>query len=80
MESFTPTACVRAAILKGLPTGWEYSEAVHGFFGPDLVHVEAEPVRSKLGWRWVAFNSDMDWKNFPANKVFEAMAWASTKP
>lgn len=79
MANLTPTACIRAAVISGLPTGWEYSEAAHGFFGPDLVHVEAEPNRTKVGWCWLAFNADMDWQNFPANKLSEAMAWASTK-
>lgn len=73
---FTATGCINAAIVKGLPTGWEYSEAAHGFFGPDLAMVEAKPTRK--GFVWEATTPDMDFKTFHASKVFEAMAWAAS--
>lgn len=73
---FTPQGCIRAAIAKGLPTGWEYSDAAHGLFNGDkFCHVEAEAKgRSFI---WTAFNADLDWKEFPKTKLVEAMAWAA---
>ena len=73
--AFTTTGCIRAAILKGLPEGWEHSEAAAGFFGPDLAMVEAKPTRS--GFVWEATTPDLDYKTIHASKVFEAMAWAT---
>lgn len=73
----SPLSCINAAILKGLPEGWEYSEAAHGLFNGDkFCHVESE-ARGR-GWGWTAFNADLDWKEFPKNKLAEAMAWAAT--
>ena len=73
---FTPQGCIRAAIAKGLPTGWEYSDAAHGLFNGDkFCHVEAEAKgRSFI---WTAFNADLDWKEFPKTKLAEAMTWAA---
>ena len=74
--NFTPLGCINAAIAKGLPEGWEHSEAAHAFFGPELAMVEAVPVRGSFVWE--ANDKDLDeTKRFPANKVLDAMRWAS---
>ena len=75
--AFTPTGCIAAAIVKGLPAGWEHSEVAAGFFGPDLAMVEAKPTR-RGGFVWEATTPDLDFKTFHASKVFEAMAWATS--
>ena len=75
--SFTPLGCINALILTGVPEGWEYTEAAHAFFGPELAMVEAVPVRGGR-WLWEANDKDLDeTKRFAPNKLREAMAWAS---
>ncbi len=71
---FSPTAVINAAIVTGLPEGWEHSEAAAGFFGPDLAMVEAKATRK--GFVWEATTPDLDYKTFGPTKVFAAMAWA----
>ena len=72
----SPLSVIRATVATGLPEGWEYSEVANGMFNGDkFCHVESE-ARGR-SWGWTAFNSDLDWKEFPKTKLREAMAWAA---
>lgn len=73
--AFTPLGCINAAIVKGLPQGWEFSEAAHGFFHASGAIVEASPVRGSFVWE--ATTADFDDKTFHASKLMEALTWAA---